>query len=65
MQRVAAADAPDGQPRSPKSPMFFDRFDPIFRTGRKKAAAVAHKRADRRLIETNEKYNHYFHEMSV
>ncbi len=41
------------------------RLNAIFGAGGEKPAAVADKRADGRLVESDEKNEHYFHEMSV
>jgi hypothetical protein len=55
VKRVATANPLQGEPRSFEGPILFNRFEGIFGTSGKKPAAVADKRADRSLIETNQK----------
>jgi hypothetical protein len=48
---VASQDSPKSEIKTFKNAVFFNCSRGIFRTSGKKAAAVAKKRADRRLIE--------------
>ncbi len=61
MERVAFQDPFDGKPDSPENSVRFYRFYGILRTGWEKAAAVADKRADSRLIKPQKKDNNFFH----
>ena len=51
MERVAFAKTEEGESEALKNAVFFYSFQGIIGAGREKTAAVAHKRADGRLIE--------------
>jgi hypothetical protein len=62
---VASADAAKREPKPFANPVFFHGFFGILRTGWKKTAAVADERADRRLVETQEKYYYFLHRIII
>lgn len=61
MKGVTAAHSAQSKPQPPKGPMFFNRLDPIFRTGGEKPATVAQKRGKGCLVQTNEEDQYFFH----
>lgn len=62
MEWVAPADPLEGEPEPFEHPVFFNRFERIFRAGREEATAMAQKWAKRRLIKADQKDHNGLHE---